>query len=76
MTPVIFRIRELRTARGWSQQELAERSGARQATISDMENGKVRRLDLDVLEGLADALDCDVGDLMLIERDKKRGRKG
>jgi putative transcriptional regulator len=76
MTPVIFRIRELRTARGWSQQELAQRSGARQATISDMENGKVRRLDLDVLEGLADALECDVGDLMVIERDRKRGRKG
>jgi transcriptional regulator with XRE-family HTH domain len=67
-------LRHARLAKGWSQQELANRSGARQATISDMENAKAKRVDLDLLEGLAGALDCDRGDPMVIARDKKRGK--
>jgi transcriptional regulator with XRE-family HTH domain len=56
MSPISLRIRELREARGWSQAELAERAGVRQATISTLETGKARRL-LDVLERIAEALE-------------------
>ncbi len=42
------RIREARTARGWTQRELAERVGTTPATI-----GKVERGDLTVGVGLA-----------------------
>lgn len=55
MTPVSIPLRELREARGWSQSELSRQSGVPQATISRIESG-TRRIDLDVLERLADAL--------------------
>ncbi len=73
MTPVVFRVRGLRLAKGWSQPELANRSGA---PGDDLRYGKRegKRVDLDLLEGLAGALDCDGGDLMVIERDEKRGK--
>jgi transcriptional regulator with XRE-family HTH domain len=56
MTPIVVRLRELRTAKGWSQLELAERAKVRQATISGLESGTARRLDLAVVERLAKAL--------------------
>jgi transcriptional regulator with XRE-family HTH domain len=34
------RLRQLRTRRRWSQRELAERAGVRQALISQLESGK------------------------------------
>lgn len=74
MTPVRFRLRELRQAKHMTQVELAAASGARQATISDMENGKARRVDLDVLEGLARALDVQVGDLIVLEPQGAEGK--
>lgn len=48
-----LRIRDLREERGWSQKELAERSGVRQATISNAERGA--SVNLPTLEQLADA---------------------
>ena len=46
MTPIRLRIRELREAKGWSQAELAERAGTRQATISEYETGTTTRPDV------------------------------
>ena len=51
-----LRVRELREAAGLTQEELARRVGVRQATVSAMEQGAVRRVDLDVIERLAGAL--------------------
>lgn len=48
-----LRVKELREERGWSQTELSDRSGVRQAAISAAENGKP--LTLDTIEKLADA---------------------
>ncbi len=56
MAPLELHIRDFRLAKGWTQAELAERAKVRTATISDMENGKVQRIDLPVLERLANAL--------------------
>ena len=76
MTPVVFRVRKLRKDKGWSQQVLAKRSGARQATISDMERGKAKRVDLDVLEALARALECKtINDLMVLDLDGENAPK-
>jgi transcriptional regulator with XRE-family HTH domain len=56
MTPLRVRLRELREAAGLSQGALAALANVRQATISTIETGKVRRFDADVMERLAKAL--------------------
>ena len=56
MTPLRLKIREFRDAKGWTQDDLAAKAGVRRATISDMENGKTQRVDLPVLERIANAL--------------------
>ncbi len=58
-TTLPFQIRAMRTARGWTQTELAQRTGQKQKTISDFENPSYGRLTLSSLKRLASA--CDVG---------------
>jgi DNA-binding Xre family transcriptional regulator len=71
MTPIVVRLRELRIARGLSQQELSERAGVRQAAISELESGKRRRVDLEVLDRLCVALGVQPGELLERERRRK-----
>jgi transcriptional regulator with XRE-family HTH domain len=63
VSPIILRIRELREARGWTQTELADRVGVRQATISAIENAHTTGIDFNVLERLADAFGVEPGAL-------------
>ncbi|HMU61592.1 MAG TPA: helix-turn-helix transcriptional regulator [Gemmatimonadales bacterium] len=72
MSPLHFRIRELRESKGWSQAQLALQADTRQATISDIETGRARRVEIALLERLAIALDVEPGDL--IYRSPKRRR--
>jgi transcriptional regulator with XRE-family HTH domain len=62
------RLRSLRRARGWSLNDLAERSHLSPSTISRIETGK-RTISLDVLIALAGALDVDVNTLLKVEED-------
>jgi transcriptional regulator with XRE-family HTH domain len=64
VTPISIRLEGLRNAKGWSQAELGRQSGVPQQTISRIEAG-TRRIDLDVLEKLAQALGINAS--MLIE---------
>ncbi len=64
MSPLILTIREWRERRGMTQAQLAERVGVRQATISDLETGQSRRIELDLLDRLARALRCKPNDLL------------
>ena len=57
------RLRSLRLARGWSLDELGRRAHMGASTISRIETGH-RRLALDHLVALADALDSAVDDLL------------
>ena len=57
------RLRSLRTARGWSLDELARRSHIGASTISRIETGH-RRVALDQLVSLARALGTSVDDLL------------
>jgi transcriptional regulator with XRE-family HTH domain len=63
MSPL--RLRELREAAELSQEELAARVGARQATISDLERGKAIRIDLALIDRLAKALGIEPGELFV-----------
>lgn len=79
MSPIRLRVRELRMAQGWTQEELAERAGGmRIATISALENGRVGRVELNVIERLAAAFGVEPGFLLVREdaphERKRRGR--
>ena len=69
MTPIRLRVRELREAKGWTQEELARRAETRQATISDYEPGATNRPDLDILDRVARALGVEPG--ALFERTRR-----
>lgn len=56
VSPITLRLQELRERRKLSQAELARRSGVSQATISRIEAGMTKGVDLATLERLADAL--------------------
>jgi len=61
-----YRLRSLRTARGWSLDELARRSHLGPSTISRIETGH-RRITLDHLVSLATALETTVDVLLRTE---------
>jgi len=52
------KVRRLRTERGLTQTELADRAGVSQAIISRLENKIRTNVNADVLKGLAKALGC------------------
>lgn len=73
MSPIRLRIREVREERGFSQEQLANLAGVRQATVSELERRRGGRVDLDVVEKLAAALGVEPGDLIV--REQKKGKK-
>jgi HTH-type transcriptional regulator/antitoxin HipB len=56
VTPIRLRLRPLRERKGWSQAELARRAGVNQGTISRIEAGHTKGVDLATLDRLARAL--------------------
>lgn len=56
-TGLAFQIRLLRESRGWTQEELAQRTGQAQASISRLENPNYGRHSLTTLKRLAAAFD-------------------
>lgn len=75
VTPIVLNLKSLREAAGLTQAELAERAQTRQATISDLENGKSRRIEFDLLDRLCAALGVEPGGLLeRLPQSRKRGR--
>lgn len=56
-------LRTLRRARGWTQEQLAERANVDQTFISQIENGKAG-VSLEYLKRLADGLAVPLGELL------------
>jgi len=76
----IFLSRKLGELR-WSQADLARKTGIRAATISDMYNEMCDRINLDHLDLICEALDCDLSEILVrepgpIPRTKSRSGKG
>jgi transcriptional regulator with XRE-family HTH domain len=67
-----LRLREYRQRRGLSQAQLARMVGVRQATVSALETGKSKRIELDLLERLAKVLKVRPAAL-LVDTKRKRG---
>jgi transcriptional regulator with XRE-family HTH domain len=60
-------VQRLRRAKGYSQEELAERADVHQTYLSGVERGK-RNASVLVLQRIAIALDADIADLMKLRR--------
>jgi XRE family aerobic/anaerobic benzoate catabolism transcriptional regulator len=58
-----LRIRELRTAKGWRQIDLAEEAGINENYISDLEIGK-KEICLRTMQAVADAFDLTLAELL------------
>lgn len=69
MTPVRLRVKELREANGWTQDQLAKRSGVNQGTISKIETNKTGGIEFDNLERLAKALNVKPAYLIVSDDD-------
>jgi putative transcriptional regulator len=75
MMTLTLNLKEYRERKGLSQEELATAVGIRRATISDLETGKSRRIELDTLEKLARVLGVKPAALLVASTPKgKRGR--
>lgn len=59
MKSIGITIWKLRTAKGWTQAELAERSGVSIATIGQIERLQLTNPRVDTLRMIFDALGCD-----------------
>ena len=57
-------VRKLREARGWSQEEYADRAGIHRTYVSDIERGR-RNPTITVVEKLAGPLEVDAGELLV-----------
>lgn len=58
-----LRVREMRLARGWTQDDLADHAGLRQATISKVES-RPDKTEFATLVKIAEAFGVQVGDLV------------
>jgi transcriptional regulator with XRE-family HTH domain len=72
VSPIAVTLRQARERAGLTQSQLADKADVRQATISELETGKTRRVDLDVLDRLCGALGVEPGQLL----ERGRSRKG
>lgn len=62
-----FRIREIRTEQNMTQEDLSRKSGVSRATVSGLENGKIRVTTTETLLKLAVALGVEVSELIFTE---------
>ena len=65
MSPIRIRLRELRTARGLTQVQLAELCGMPQSTISRIESGSTTGVDFETLDRVAAALGVHPSELIV-----------
>ena len=56
-------VRKLREARGWSQEDYADRAGIHRTYVSDIERGR-RNPTITVVEKLAGPLEVEAGELL------------
>jgi len=55
---------------------LSKETGIRWATLAAMANGKAQRFDVELLDRICKALDCQPGDLLVRTESRKARKKG
>lgn len=71
-----LRLAEMLELRGRTAYWLSKQTGVRYATIWEMANGQITRLNLDILDLICEALECEPSDLMIRASKSKQTRKG
>ncbi|MCF8017865.1 MAG: helix-turn-helix transcriptional regulator [Vallitaleaceae bacterium] len=61
------RLGELR----WTQADLARKTGIRPSTINDLYHDLAERINLEHLDLICEALDCDISDIIVRESNKE-----
>ena len=64
------RLKVLMAEHDMSQKELSDKTGIRQATISDICTGKLKHIPLTVLDSLCEYFDCQISDIFLYKKNK------
>ncbi|QUY45779.1 helix-turn-helix transcriptional regulator [Acaryochloris marina] len=62
---VIFKLKEVRENRGFSQNQLARATGMSPQNIQKIEQGKAKGIQFDTLEKICDALNCGITELLV-----------
>lgn len=68
-TQMIFRLKEIRTERELSQNQLAVKINMSPTNLQRYEQGRVKSIPFDVLELFCKALNCKPGDLIVLADD-------
>ena len=71
-----LQLNELLEQRGQTIYWLWKQTGIRYATIWQMGKGEVARLNLDVLDRVCEALECQPGDLLVRVESRKARKRG
>lgn len=58
--------------RRWTQADLARKTKIRAATINDLYHEMTERVNLDHLDRICEALDCDISDILVRVKSGKR----
>jgi putative transcriptional regulator len=72
-----FRLNEMLKERGHTVYWLWKRAGIRYATVWQMSKGETERLNLETLDRICEALECQPGDLLvrvITPKKRKRGK--
>lgn len=63
-------LNELLDSKNISQNQLAKNTGISVNTLRNLSHNKTSRISFDILEKICICLNCDVGDVLYVERDK------
>ncbi|MGN7949416.1 helix-turn-helix domain-containing protein [Microbacterium sp. 22215] len=66
LTGIHCRLDELLTARGMTLTELSARVGVSIVNLSVLKNDRARAIRYSTLRAICDALDCEVGELLVL----------
>lgn len=70
-----IKLSEVLGKKKMTRKKLAELTGVRPNTIGDLYNEEVRKIDIDTLNRICEALDCNVSDLLEFQRNSEDERK-
>ena len=69
--PISLRLDRVMADRKMSLNELSEKVGVANVNLSKLKNGRVSAIRFATLEAICDVLDCQPGDILEFQREKK-----
>lgn len=74
--PIILRLDRVMADRKMSLNELSEKVGVANVNLSRLKNGHISAIRFSTLEAICDVLDCQPGDILEYQREKKVEEEG